>query len=158
MRHGPAEDRARSGRDFDRALTPQGREVVGRGAGALHDARRSLAGRRWQVIASPFRRARETAEIVASSTSPALSLAFDDDLAPDASLPLSLVRDLAEKGVDTLLVGHLPNIEALAHELLLPAQPLLPGGFRAGLIVVLEGVAPAGWRAVAVLDPYRVGP
>ena len=41
MRHGPAEDRAPTGRDFDRALTRAGREVVAPGG-----PRRSEGARR----------------------------------------------------------------------------------------------------------------
>ena len=68
MRHGPAEDQAPTGRDFDRKLTSSGR------------ARTELAAHelgRWErpkrVISSPLVRTIETAEIVVS----VLSLAFE---------------------------------------------------------------------------------
>jgi phosphohistidine phosphatase len=153
MRHGPAEDRAPSGRDGDRALTTAGREVVARSARALHEARGAQG--RLRILASPLRRARETAEIVASHVTSATGIELDDDLAADAGLPHGLVARLAEAGADALLVGHQPNVEALVVDLLHPPPPPPPGGFRTALIVAVERVAEGRWRHAAVLDPYR---
>ena len=159
MRHGPAEDRAPTGRDFDRALTPAGREVVARSARALHEARRPLGLRPFRVLSSPLRRARETAEIVAALGSPAPRVELHDDLAADAGVPLRLVRELAAAGVDVLLVGHQPIVEQLGGELLHPVLPALPGGVRTARIVAIESttpVAPDRWSArPALLDPHR---
>jgi phosphohistidine phosphatase len=149
MRHGPAEDRAATGRDFDRALTPAGRDVVGRAARALR-----AEGGPARVLSSPLRRARETAEIVVQS----LSLdppELHDDLAVDAGLPLDLIGALARAGTDVLLVGHQPVVEDLVRQLADPVPVPLPGGFRTALIVMLERVAPDGWHPAAVFDPYR---
>ena len=157
MRHGPAEDRAPTGRDFDRVLTAAGREVVARSARALHAGRRSLGGR-LRLLSSPLRRARETAEIVASILVPPLAVELHDDLAADAGLPRDLVADVAAAGADALLVGHQPIVEQLVGELLHPAHPSLPGGFPTALIVALERVVPDRWRRAAVFDPYRADP
>jgi phosphohistidine phosphatase len=153
MRHGPAEDRAASGRDFDRVLTPVGREVVARSAQALHEGPRRL-GRRCRVLTSPFRRALQTAEIVAAKASPPLDVEVHDDLAADAHLPLALVRELVEVGKDALLVGHQPTVEELARELLHPVRPTLTGGFRTATVVVLELVPPSEWRMAALIEPH----
>jgi phosphohistidine phosphatase len=158
MRHGPAEDRAPTGRDFDRELTAPGRRVVAQAAHALCEARRPLGGRPWRVLASPLRRARETAEIVAATVEPSPEVEIHDDLAADAGLPLDLVRALAGAGTDTLLVGHQPAVEELARSLVHPSHLALPGGFRTALVVALELVGqvrgPDRWRAAAVLDPH----
>jgi phosphohistidine phosphatase len=154
MRHGPAEDRAPSGRDFDRGLTAAGREVVALVAAALHEARRPLAGRPWRLLTSPFRRALETAEIVATAASPRLDVEVHEDLAAGAGVPLALVEELAEADTDVLLVGHQPTVEELTRELLHPAR-LPPGaGFRTASVVILERATLGGWRAGDVLDPH----
>jgi phosphohistidine phosphatase len=177
MRHGPAEDHAPSGRDFDRALTPDGREVVARAARAFHDERHALAARPWRILSSPFRRARQTAEIMAAATpdglstmgpraapnpgllrSPAPEVELHGDLAADAGLPLRLVGELAGAGTDALLVAHQPVVEELVRELLRPLPVPLPSGFRTATILALERVAPDRWRPAAVLDPYRLAP
>ncbi len=66
------------------------------------------------MLASPLRRARETAESVAVELSvPAriLEVELHDDLAADMGLPLDLVRELAAGSADALLVGHQPAVE-----------------------------------------------
>ena len=159
MRHGPAEDRAPSGRDFDRALIPAQRGVVDQAARALCAVRdpSTLGAGPIRVLASPFRRARETAEIVAGALSlhaPArVEVELHDDLAADEPLPLDLVRTLADAGTDALLVGHQPAVEELVRWLAAPARVALPGGFRTAFIVALERVAPDRWHAAAVVDP-----
>jgi phosphohistidine phosphatase len=163
MRHGPAEDRASSGRDFDRVLTPAGRAVVARAARQLGQVRQvgGVAGR-LRVLASPLRRARETAEIVAGALSRPPDLVhveLHDDLAVDAGLPLGLVRQLAAAGTDALLVGHQPTVEDLARRILQPGRTWLPGGFRTATIITAELVAaPDRWQAGAVLDPPPADP
>jgi phosphohistidine phosphatase len=151
MRHGPAEDRAPTGRDFDRVLTASGREVVARAAKALHEARQPLA-RPCRVLTSPFRRALQTAEIVAAAAPAPLEVHVHEDLAADAHLPLALVRELVEAGDDALLVGHQPTVEELARELIHPDRLSLVGGFRTATVVILELVPPA-WRAAGVIVP-----
>ena len=172
MRHGPAEDRAATGRDFDRVLTAQGRELVAQAARALCAARRAVTMGAlppnprlkavtmapWRVLSSPFHRARETAEIVAAMSPGAVDVELDDALSADASLPLDLVRRLAAEGVDALLVGHQPIVEELARELVHPARVPFPGGFRTAVVVTFEHVPPDRWHAAAILDPRAPDP
>jgi phosphohistidine phosphatase len=147
MRHGPAEDRAPTGRDFDRVLTSAGRGVVEKAAHLL-----SL-GARPRLLASPYRRAQETAEIVAASAVPPLDVEEHGDLAADEGMPLALVQALATAGADAILVGHQPTVEELTRELVgRPAAPLR-AGFRTAMIVTLEWAADT-WRLVRVLDPH----
>lgn len=132
MRHGAAEDRAPTGRDADRALTPDGRAAAERVAVALHLAheealRLGHASPVGRVVASPLVRAQQTAEIVRGILCPALDLETDDDLQPDGSA-YDLARRLASAPHDTLLVGHMPNIELVARALAAPCRPSAPPG------------------------------
>jgi phosphohistidine phosphatase len=159
MRHGPAEDRAPSGRDRDRALTRAGREVVARAAQAFHEARRLVPSAGVRLLASPFRRAHETAELVASASPVPVEVELHDDLAADAGMPHQLVGALAAEGRDALLVGHQPLVEALVQDLCRPHRVPLPGGFSTALIVALEGVGSGGgWRPAGLVDPRAPHP
>jgi phosphohistidine phosphatase len=149
MRHGPAEDRAASGRDFDRALTPQGRAVVAKAAALLAGRHDGPAPR---VVASPLRRAQETAALMAAHLGAAEPEAHDD-LEADAGVPHALVASLRAAGVDALLVGHQPYVEMLVRRLVEPAAIPLPGGFRTATIVALAAHG-EGFELAAVLDPY----
>ena len=156
MRHGPADDQSPTGRDFDRALTPPGREIVARVARALQSAR---VGGPLRVLSSPFRRARETAEVVASvlTSLPAVpGVEIHDDLAADAELPLGLVGALREAGGDALLVGHQPIVEELVRVLIHPSRPSFPGGFRTATIVALDAAPDDRFQLATTLDPYRL--
>jgi len=151
MRHGPAEDRAPTGRDFDRALTVAGRAVVGRAAGALRDARAQAPAR---VITSPYRRARETADLVAAALG-AGEAEVHPDLAADGDVPIGLVREVHAAGADAVLVGHQPTVEELVRVLVQPADPSIPSGFRTATIVALEHAAEGRWVMHALIDPHR---
>ncbi|MCA9314626.1 MAG: histidine phosphatase family protein [Planctomycetes bacterium] len=116
VRHGIASpvgvDGARS--DAERGLSPEGLEKTreaARGLATLLDAPPT-------VIASPLRRAQETAVVVAQAlhappprTNPALALGgpYEEILADPA---------LAAPKGDVVLVGHQPSLEALASWLL----------------------------------------
>jgi phosphohistidine phosphatase len=152
MRHGPAEDRAPSGRDFDRKLTEAGCEVVRRAALALRDRRGPEPLR---LLASPYRRARETAELVATALIGSPDFELHEDLGCDAGLPLSLVRALAREGRDALLVGHQPTVEELVRSLVHPARVPLHAGFRTATIVTLEHETEDRFRFAELLDPHK---
>src|SRR5271155_3406021 len=86
MRHGPAEDHAASGRDFDRALTASGRERVRDVARALVEGGEAPL----VILTSPLVRALQTAEIVAGVVQlaeekggEAASVEIRRDLSPD---------------------------------------------------------------------------
>jgi phosphohistidine phosphatase len=153
MRHGPADDHSPTGRDFDRALTPPGREIVTRVARALQSA---LGGGPLRVLSSPLRRARETAEVVASVLASIPMVEIHDDLAADAEVPLGLVGALREAGSDALLVGHQPVVEELVRVLIHPSRPSFPGGFRTATIVVLDAAPDDRFHLATTLDPYRL--
>jgi phosphohistidine phosphatase len=125
MRHGPAEDRAASGKDFDRALTAPGRERVRDVARALREGGEEPHA----IVSSPLVRALQTAEIVAAAVKLADRGGVVEtrrELAPEGDA-LGLVKQLVAAGAKrVMLVGHEPDLADLAAHL---------GGrdFRAGL-------------------------
>jgi phosphohistidine phosphatase len=155
MRHGPAEDRAASGRDFDRPLSPAGRSVVRAVAAELHRLRGASLPR---IVASPLLRAQQTAALVRDiAASPAVRVEAREELAAETPA-FDLVAELASCGTDVLVVGHQPTIESLARGL--ADEPLVLTGYSTALVVVLEAtagaVAPGAWRAERVIDPRRL--
>jgi|HubBroStandDraft_6_1064221.scaffolds.fasta_scaffold694293_2 phosphohistidine phosphatase len=158
MRHGPADDSSPTGRDFDRPLTPPGRDIVALAARALRQARGDEPLR---ILSSPFRRARETAEIVASLLAPPPAPAppeveLHDDLAADAEVPLALVGTIRAAGADALLVGHQPIVEDLVRLLIHPSRPSFPAGFRTAIIVTLDAAPEDRFHLATILDPHRL--
>lgn len=151
MRHGPAEDRAASGRDADRRLTAAGRAVVERAAQRL----RARGAHLPRILTSPLVRARETAAILGLVAGTArLPPEEHDDLAADQDLPLRLVGELAGLGHDAVLVGHQPTVEALVRHLS-GRRDVLPTGFRTATVVALElEPAPLAAEVRWVVDPH----
>jgi phosphohistidine phosphatase len=106
LRHAVAEERAASGKDADRALTPGGLERarrVAKGLAALEPGIRL-------VVTSPYRRAKETAEPAARVLG--VELRESRALEP-ASDPGEILAELAGKEQAVLLVGHEPHLGAL---------------------------------------------
>jgi phosphohistidine phosphatase len=107
LRHASAEDRARSGRDADRALTPEGlarAERVARGLALLEPGIS-------RVVTSPYRRARQTAEAAAKALGiPEVSESRALEPERDAQ---EILVEVAESVGDVLLVGHQPHLGAL---------------------------------------------
>jgi phosphohistidine phosphatase len=153
MRHGPAEDRAPSGSDFDRRLTTAGRELAAKVARAFQAARGADPLR---ILASPRARARETAAIVRDAIVPATpAIEIHEALGGETAIPLSLVADALAAGVDTLLVGHQPVVEDLVHQLV-AGRPLRTGFSTATLVGLDHAEGGAGWTLVMHLDPSRL--
>lgn len=142
LRHGPAEDDSATRRDFDRALTPSGRDRV-RAVAAKLVADGELAA---LIVTSPLVRADETARILrhafdeagasASGASGAsggrtgfsgsgptsvASVAFEtrDELAGNgAAKGLELVAELSLRPLrSVMLVGHQPDLSEMILEL-----------------------------------------
>jgi phosphohistidine phosphatase len=106
LRHAAAEDRARSGRDEDRALTPEGlarAEAVGRGLALLEPGIS-------QIVTSPYRRARQTAEAAAKALG--IPISESQALEPERD-PEEILVEVSDSGDAVLLVGHQPHIGAL---------------------------------------------
>lgn len=120
MRHGPAEDTSKSGRDFDRKLTPSGVERTRRVALALGE--QDEAPRR--IVASPLVRAQETARVVAEALGLDLAIETSRDLAPGGPAHALVDALVGEGARRVMLVGHEPDVSHLTARLL--------GGFREG--------------------------
>jgi len=103
VRHAKAEDGSPSGRDADRPLRARGHRQA-EALGAYFAAEAPSPG---IVLASPYLRARETAEHIWSALD--LLPQFDDRLAADRTVAdyLDVVMDLAGAG-SAVLVGHNP--------------------------------------------------
>ena len=148
LRHGIAEDAHDSMRDYDRALTEEGREQLSTIAAALQRLQITPA----LILSSPLVRAQQSAEIVAETLGCQVTTARE--LEPGCTLE-HLQRLLAHYNHDTLmLVGHEPDFSALAARLINADERgiLLK---KAGLIrVEVQGRPQAGrGRLSALLTP-----
>jgi phosphohistidine phosphatase len=114
LRHGVAEDRSPSQRDWDRRLTPAGIAEMRLAAAGM----RRLGLRFDAVITSPLVRARETAELVIEGLANPPALQEDERLACGAGLGeyRTLLAPLPEKA-HVLLVGHEPDCSRLIADL-----------------------------------------
>lgn len=148
MRHGPAEDDAASGRDFDRALTASGRDRVMSVARALVEGDEAPLS----IVSSPLVRALQTAEIVAAVTKLADRGGLVEtrrEIAPGGDA-VRLVDELrAAKRRRVMLVGHEPDLSGLVFRLV--GAPLPLGMLKA--MVVGVSVTDDGVRGRFVLDP-----
>lgn len=144
VRHGPAEDNAPSGKDFDRALTAPGRERVRDVARAL--AKQDEVPR--VILTSPLVRALQTAEVIAAELG-VTSVETSRDMAPGGDA-LTLVRGLiARQRKRTMLVGHQPDLTLLIEAL---TEERFPHDMLKGMVVGL--VAQDGAISTRfVLDP-----
>ena len=133
LRHGEAEARARS--DAERPLTERGRKEVRRSA-------ERLRGRPLQyILASPYLRAQQTAEIVREVLGLALPLTTVDWATPDDS-PRDAANRLDSYPGHCLLVSHNPLLGQLA-------RASMPGTLAFG---------PAGSRVVTLGSPAAARP
>jgi len=148
MRHGPAEDRADSGLDSDRPLTPAGRERVRLVAKALLDADEGPA----QVVSSPLVRAVQTAEIVAIKTKLGArggAVEVRRELSPGGEAAPFVRRLPSEGRKRILLVGHEPDLSELLSALLGSSDK----AFDKAMVVSLQLSETGRPRLRFVLDP-----
>jgi len=155
LRHGIAEERGGVVPDAARALTERGRERTSAVLRVL--VARGLAADR--LIASPLRRARETAELaVTAGFAPALEMA--ESLAPGgnalADLPAWLASLEASGRPRLVLVGHEPDLSDLAAQLI-GAPPGRLALRKAGLAVLqLPRAATPGQATLRLLLSPRL--
>jgi phosphohistidine phosphatase len=99
---------ASGGRDADRRLSPRGREAFSHLVAALGP---SLGVK--EILASPFLRARETAEILSRATGAPVRIA--EELASGAAEGREILALARAAGAGAALVGHNPEMaEAVA--------------------------------------------
>ncbi len=117
LRHGIAERRGSTVRnDSDRPLTRKGAKKIRDIAKSMRDLGLSFD----LILSSPFRRAQETAEIVAGVLHSRRRVKFSGHLKVGGS-PAALVNDIASnhaKASSILLVGHEPYLSAFLSVLL----------------------------------------
>ena len=130
FRHGIAEERHQGADHPDRGLTPLGLERTFKVCSRLRDL--GLITER--LYSSPYRRARETAEL-AVKTGMAAKVELISCLAPGGD-PWPLVRRLQGS---CLLVGHEPDLSLLAAELI--------GARSGGLRLCKAGLCHLRWDA-----------
>ena len=136
LRHGIAEDARNGMRDADRALTPEGskklRAVLQKAAAASVSP--SL------ILASPLRRARQTAEIAANVFGYREEILTSGALEPGSS-PESVWEELRlhKDEPQVLLAGHEPLFSALMAYLL--EAPTLRVDFKKGALARIDGEA-----------------
>jgi phosphohistidine phosphatase len=115
LRHGAAAPRDDwEGEDASRPLTEQGREEVARVAAFLARTAPALDA----IVTSPYRRASETADIVAQHLNLQDKVVSDARIAPgfDADRLVKLVKQFPEAEA-LLLVGHEPDFSITIREL-----------------------------------------
>lgn len=132
VRHGIAEDRSKSGKDADRALTEEGKEKMkleGRGL-------KQMEIQADHIFASPLIRARQTAELVAGEVGGKVEEM--KELAPgfnpeDVCIALKKRKD-AES---VMVVGHEPNCSDLV-SYLLDGPSAVNSDFKKGAVCLVE--------------------
>lgn len=150
IRHAKAEKRSAQGDDFSRALTERGL----RQAAWLGERLAGETGDGLRLLASPARRAQETAEAISSSTGAAIETISSIGLDAGASRVVDVIQAL-EPGGPVALVGHNPTF-SLAAEMLLNGPGSSSGlELRTGQAAVLEiedvGAPIGGATLVALL-------
>ncbi len=134
LRHAIAEDVAASGRDADRALTTDGRAKMRRAADGL----RALEVRLDLLLTSPYRRAVETAEIVARGLG-AVEIRVLPELAAGADIPVLLGALRPYRLLQALaLVGHQPDLGCLASQVMTGSPNACPLSLKKGGVACLE--------------------
>ena len=131
LRHGEAQPHAR--RDAERELTVKGREQV------LHSAARLLDQPLDSILASPYVRAQQTAELVRNALGLAPELISVPWLTPDSD-PRQALSQLPDSG-NVLLVTHQPFVGDLI-SLLMHGHMRQPQPMHTASLAELEGEWP----------------
>ncbi len=156
LRHGEAEDHARGG-DAARELTAEGAERLERASrGWKH-----VVGEVDIVLASPLRRAQQTAAIFQRAVAKQTAIATEPLLEPGAS-PLDLLHVLQDhcmhQRCGIACVGHEPHLGMLLG-LLLTGNERTAIPFKKGMLaaVELDGSSAMLGRLIAVLSQRLAG-
>jgi len=135
VRHAIAAAASAGMSDADRKLTEEGGRRMLRAARGL----RRIGVVPDRLVASPLRRATETAAILARELVPGLKVEVEASLAPGCE-PAEVVRwlDAARQGSAIVLVGHQPGMERLASFLLTGSSEAVPLSFKKGSVASLH--------------------
>lgn len=148
LRHGIAEDAVGGMRDYDRALTSEGRAELDKVARAML----RLGVKPDVILSSPLVRARQTAQIVGEILGVAVEEAVELQAGCSFEDLLRLLGRYSEETV--MLVGHQPDLSSIAARLINADERGLVLK-KAGLIrVEVTGRPQAGrGRLIALLTP-----
>lgn len=143
LRHGIAEDGRPGLRDADRALTPEGMKKLR----AVLRLARTAGAQPSLILSSPYRRARETAEIASKELTYAGDILQTHALTPESSPQAVWDEVRVHRGEQALLLaGHEPLFSSLTAHLL--GAPALLVDFKKGAIVRIDvesfGAQPRG--------------
>jgi phosphohistidine phosphatase len=130
MRHGEAEPSART--DAERKLTERGRAEV------LHSSAHLQGRPPLRILASPYVRAQQTAQLVLEELGGAIPLDTVDWLTPDIDPQHALRQLSAIDASECLLVAHQPLLGALAG-LLVHGHLQQPMAMGTASLVALDG-------------------
>jgi phosphohistidine phosphatase len=130
VRHGPAEDHAASGSDFDRALTASGRDRVRHVARALTEAEEAPH----VILSSPLVRALQTAEILAAAIKLEQPVEVRRELSPGGDARALVSEQIDAQAKRVMIVGHEPDLSDLAAYL--GGRPF-PAGLQKAMVVGL---------------------
>jgi phosphohistidine phosphatase len=154
LRHGIAEETGLGGRDSERALTAEGREKLRRVLKRAHTA----GVRPGVILASPYKRALETAQIAAETLEYRGEIVKTPALAPNAS-PEEAWNEIGSRRSESaiLLASHEPLMSSMVAFLL--STPTLQVDMKKGALVRVDcdrfGPAPQGmlkWMLTAALS------
>ena len=145
VRHAIAEDLSASGRDEDRALTPEGRKKMKRAARGLV----ALGIEAAHLLSSPLVRAQQTSAVLVEAY-PQLEIETSDLLAPGVD-EHALTRLLNGRyaGADVMLVGHEPDLGELLSFWLTGSRGGVETRFKKGAVAcVASSTLPPVGKAV----------
>lgn len=145
MRHGIAELARGGAGDRERALTERGREKMRRQAAVMRRIGWSID----HLVTSPYRRARQTAAVLAESLSVE---AEPDELLGLGSVPGDVGELLRryERLRGVCFVGHQPDLSSVVHFLTGHALNLRPGGLA---VVEVQRFREGGGQLRGLYDP-----
>ena len=149
MRHGEAESELT---DAQRPLSETGRHDIQRVAAFV---RANTAINVRTVFHSGKTRARETAEILASSVTSSGPMQGDQYLSPNADPEIWKDRLVGERD-NLLLVGHLPHLNRLVALLVCGDASKTVVNFSTGTLVCLENYASESWGVKWMIGPEVV--
>ncbi|MBS0205031.1 MAG: histidine phosphatase family protein [Planctomycetes bacterium] len=151
-RHGEAVDADASGSDFNRVLSPYGRQQVSQLARWLMTREPAPE----LVLHSPLVRARQTAETIAGEI-PGGAVVLEESLLSPGFSTASLLHRLKESGVDRVVcIGHQPDIGRSLAEMTGGVRALISPGTLAGIefhSALTSGIGSLRWLA----DPSWFG-
>ena len=136
----------------ERPLTEQGMMDVQRVARSLKQAGVELK----RVVHSGKLRAQQTAEILAREIAPRLQLETSDLINPNDN-PGAFDLQAASRGMDTMVVGHLPFMAKLVSHLVTGNDYQSLVAYQPGSVVCLELMGQDNWQINWMVRPELLG-